>query len=775
MGLINFARRAKRASVMLQTAAIQTVQDRWLGYYYPPKPVVIQFPINDICNSRCVMCDIWKRKRDKEITPDELRQILRDPLFTRVRYVGMSGGEPTLRRDLPEIGRALVETLPLLQAFGIITNAVQSQIVIERSLQLAEVARGHKLGFSTMVSLDGVGPDHDSNRGVSGNYESAMLVIERLRKEKLSVGIGCTLTPENCYGADDLLLWCESSGIEFWEFRLGVEIKRVYNEGYAVKHPLTAEQRFHLVTFFDKLGQHPQVDPVHRRFYRSLVGQMAYGLPRSAGCDWRSRGVTLDTRGNISYCSVQSPIFDSALDDSAWQIYRRNLPIRRDIIRTKCDSCQHDLIGLPPLGVAFQEFTQTIAAPLSHRLNRIAAHAFKVRIPTTVNAPMREEPSSWRHVVITGWYGTETAGDKAILGELVSFIKSRSPDCKITLTTLDRKVSEKTNRELTGLSNAALVDLRDAAKTHLIDSCDAVLFGGGPLEEIPALESMLKIFIEANRRHTARIIFGCGVGPLYTKPLRDIVGGILKLATAGFVRDQESWDLAQELGAARSLGCACDPALAFISRWRKEQGTPPTLGAHSTIAALLRANTSEYINDMSEPELNQANRRVAGQLAGILEAGSAERKARVSLLPMHSLWVGGDDRMFNRLIAQAFSNRDAVSVERRYLPVDQLLASIQAADIAVAMRYHGHLFSMALGVPFLSIDYTGQKGKVASLLRRINYSQWSENWRTIDEQRAAAKIGELFRERSYWSEYLVARTAELTGELDQTYKEVFPV
>ena len=42
--------------------------------------------------------------------------------------------------------------------------------------------------------------------------------------------------------------------------------------------------------------------------------------------------------------------------------------------------------------------------------------------------------TSWRRVLITGWYGTETQGDKAILGEVLHFIKSASPDCKIVLT-----------------------------------------------------------------------------------------------------------------------------------------------------------------------------------------------------------------------------------------------------------------------------------------------------------------------------------------------------
>jgi polysaccharide pyruvyl transferase WcaK-like protein/MoaA/NifB/PqqE/SkfB family radical SAM enzyme len=774
MTLIAFARRTRNASRLLFESAKVAVRDDWLGQYWPSKPVVIQFPVNDICNARCTMCNIWQKKRDKELTPDELRRILKDSLFSSVRYVGMSGGEPTLRRDLPELGRALIDCLPQLKGFGIITNAVQAENVIDRTVQLANVARASNVAFSAMISLDGIGADHDKNRGKDGNYESAMRVYEEFRKQNVPVGIGCTLTPTNCYGADDVLLWCESNDVPFWEFRLGVEIKRVYNDGYAHSTPFSQEQRFHLIMFFEKLAEHPKVGLIHQMFYRSLVGQLAFGHRRVAGCDWRGRGVTLDTRGNISYCSVQSPILESALDESAWSIYRRNLPIRRDILKTKCGDCQHDLLGTPPFRVALGGLIQTITAPFSQRITRATSRISGTNVPTKIHSPNRESPSKWRHVLITGWYGTETAGDKAILSEVVSFIKSRSPDCRITITTLNRKVSEQTNREVEGLELAGLVPLSEAAKPSLIDSCDAVVFGGGPLEEIPTLDRMLRIFAEANRRRKARIIFGCGVGPLRTKRLRDIVGGLLRLTTAGFLRDRESWEFAQKLGGSASLGCACDPAIGFLSRLAPSQPDVDQVDAQPTLASLLRANTHEYVDDLSSAELSNANSDLARRMAEVLESASARLKAKVCLLPMHSLPVGGDDRIFNRSVAQAFRATDAPGLNRDYLTLNQLLSQIRSADLAVAMRYHGHLFCLALGIPFLSIDYTGQNGKVSSLLKRIGYTQWSQDWRTPDERRAADKLAELFAGRQYWSDYLRAQARELSNELAQTYASVFP-
>ena len=47
-----------------------------LGDIFPLKPTAISMMANDTCNSRCQMCLIWQRKRDHEITPEELRQVL---------------------------------------------------------------------------------------------------------------------------------------------------------------------------------------------------------------------------------------------------------------------------------------------------------------------------------------------------------------------------------------------------------------------------------------------------------------------------------------------------------------------------------------------------------------------------------------------------------------------------------------------------------------------------------------------------------------------------
>ena len=61
-----------------------------------PTDAIIAVTMN--CNSRCVMCDIWKNEIEGEMAPGEYAKI---PVS--LKGINITGGEPFLREDLPEI------------------------------------------------------------------------------------------------------------------------------------------------------------------------------------------------------------------------------------------------------------------------------------------------------------------------------------------------------------------------------------------------------------------------------------------------------------------------------------------------------------------------------------------------------------------------------------------------------------------------------------------------------------------------------------------------
>jgi len=142
-------------------------------------PMNLTISVSYRCNSRCKTCNVWQRPND-DFTIEEydwtFASIGRDAY-----WFTFSGGEPTLRKDLPE----MVEAAYRHCRPGIInipTNGIQDKIIparIERVLQAAPTS-----DVIVNLSLDGVGEKHDIVRGVKGNFERAMRTYAGLKALK---------------------------------------------------------------------------------------------------------------------------------------------------------------------------------------------------------------------------------------------------------------------------------------------------------------------------------------------------------------------------------------------------------------------------------------------------------------------------------------------------------------------------------------------------------------------------------------------------------------
>ena len=63
-----------------------------------PQPFDAVIAVTYRCNARCQMCNIWQVKDHDDCKPEDYRVIP-----TSLRHINVSGGEPFLRADLPEI------------------------------------------------------------------------------------------------------------------------------------------------------------------------------------------------------------------------------------------------------------------------------------------------------------------------------------------------------------------------------------------------------------------------------------------------------------------------------------------------------------------------------------------------------------------------------------------------------------------------------------------------------------------------------------------------
>ena len=718
------------------------------------KPKVIQFPVNDICNSRCQMCNIWQQRMDYQITLDDLSKILQSPLFSEARAVGVNGGEPTLRSDLSEIVESLFKHLPKLSDISLITNAFQSKTVIKRITEVGKVIKQYDGHLDVMVSLDGVGDVHDKVRGKKGNFERAVEVIDFIQNCELvhSTRLGCTVIKENVYGIHDVLEFALSKDI-YIKYRLGIPHQRLYSKDTVEPFLLSYEEKYHFAIFLENLIRYYEKSAYQKHFYKSLIGQLMYNKPRTAGCIWQHEGATLSARGELLYCAVESSVLGSAIYNDPEELFFAHENHLADIINNKCDTCLHDYDGLPTADVLWQIYIDIITSRIRSFLPQdildsplyVSLRNFS-RKKTFYNRQKKfnkikesEEPSKLPsnrlfskstdyRVLIIGWYGTETLGDKAILGGIVNALRLALENFDVYLASLEPYISRMTVRQMPELATCSVLSIPDAIK--LVDEMDLIVFGGGPIMAIDSLAEMIAIFEQAHQANKPTLIAGCGVGPLGEEHLNQAIKRLLELATHRIYRDEQSMFLAQSLGIdTHNDQVAEDPALTWADAQISQLEHLTHTDTNRLLLGLRNWPYHEYAREFSVSKAEKIKTNFEREIIATLNL-LVEKNPDLQIVPfpMSTNHIGQDDRWFYRRLFRNEPNLLKV-IDKSYLQAEvsplKAIEAFRHVSASLTMRFHSVLFALATETPTVSIDYTLGRGKVKSLAEKYKLPQLS--------------------------------------------------
>lgn len=147
-----------------------SVMSNYLGRV--PRPSWLTYLVTYRCNARCGMCDSWRMKPGPELTPEQAERVFAK--IGRLDVIRLSGGEPFLRPDLPQIAEAaLTACRPLV--LHITTNGSFPERVVDFA---RHCSRPERLRF--MVSFDGLEAEHDASRGAEVTFEKAFETARRL-------------------------------------------------------------------------------------------------------------------------------------------------------------------------------------------------------------------------------------------------------------------------------------------------------------------------------------------------------------------------------------------------------------------------------------------------------------------------------------------------------------------------------------------------------------------------------------------------------------------
>jgi polysaccharide pyruvyl transferase WcaK-like protein len=324
-------------------------------------------------------------------------------------------------------------------------------------------------------------------------------------------------------------------------------------------------------------------------------------------------------------------------------------------------------------------------------------------------------------ILVCGWYGTETLGDKAILAGIVSILQEQLTDPSLHIASLEPYITRLTTSQMPELEGACVVDIAQALE--LTASMDLVLFGGGPVMATRNLAEMLAIFERAAEHGIPTMLAGCGVGPLGSKYQNRMIRRLLKLASVRIYRDERSRATASGLGVETGHDLVAeDPAFTWISKRHEVHSRTPDDGNGNQPVILLGLRDwpcNQYARNTgyagARTIRGNFEQAVVTGLEALLDTGC---QPRIVPFPMCTNHYGGDDRWFyRRLFRQCARLRELLdySVLSRELAPDEAIGIFNEADAALTMRFHSLVFATALGIPAVACDYTMGNGKVAAL------------------------------------------------------------
>lgn len=170
----------------------------------PEAPYHMVWLATDACTARCLHCSSNSARRSPdELTTSEAKDMIDQLAAAGVIDLGISGGEPLLRRDMLEI---VGWTKQRGMTVGIASNG--ATLTPKRAAELAATGLDR-----LQVSLDGFAEQHDRLRRWPGLFDRVLKTIRTAHEAGLRVHVCCTVTRLNCDSLEAFVAFLAGTGI----------------------------------------------------------------------------------------------------------------------------------------------------------------------------------------------------------------------------------------------------------------------------------------------------------------------------------------------------------------------------------------------------------------------------------------------------------------------------------------------------------------------------------------------------------------------------------
>lgn len=322
----------------------------FLSFFVPLKPKKIMINLTYRCNSKCAMCNIWKRKKTKEMEIEDWKKIIGDKVFERVMAITLSGGEAMMHPDFLKITKLLTEKIKTLRELNVISNGLLTKSTIEKTRLLAKICKRKNIYLHISVSLDGIGECHDFTRGIRGASEKSkntLLKLKELQKiHNFGFGSGSLILRQNLDKVDEIEEWFIKNKINYSFQIVGFHDTFLENTNLKNNVDFGKEDKKNLFSLLEKLAYKEKQKKWFQRFkayyWKDLYEMYKNKRNRTTPCPFLKDQLVIDCLGEVYYCLSEKSIGNFLKERrSIMEIYedRKNLIFRKKLCNGPCLRC----------------------------------------------------------------------------------------------------------------------------------------------------------------------------------------------------------------------------------------------------------------------------------------------------------------------------------------------------------------------------------------------------------------------------------------------------
>lgn len=238
------------------------------------------------CNARCTMCNRYKApsKPEEEISIETIKKL--PPMY----FTNITGGEPFIRTDLPEI---VGELRKLSDRIVISTNGFFTDRIVALCKQYPDIG--------IRISVEGMEKTNNEIRGLQDGYNRALTTLKALKSMGMKdVGFGMTVQDKNAPDLVPLYNLSNDLNMEFATATLHNSFYFVEAKNIIHDRPMVAKNFEDLI---NRLLRSWSPKKWYRAYFNHGLINYLYGQKRLLPCDMSFDTFFIDPYGDVMPCN----------------------------------------------------------------------------------------------------------------------------------------------------------------------------------------------------------------------------------------------------------------------------------------------------------------------------------------------------------------------------------------------------------------------------------------------------------------------------------------